>query len=237
MSSEYARRGLTISECLVLCGSPGRLSLNATKFKLWKSLRDKILLRLIYETFCRISELLNVKITDIDFEHCAILVTRPKGKAIFKIIDGKRTHVDTVHKQRWVFFGDETRDLIIRYLEGRKRGYLITTSWGKRMSSRQAERIVDYYARKEGIQKVIGYTKDGKQVRLANCKALRESGERHVDEAGGDRDATSRTAGHSTATKERYYKLGSFESDRRIVRDHHPLMNARPRRKRADSHA
>ncbi len=80
------------------------------------------------------------------------------------------------------------------------------------------------YAKKAGIQKVIGYTRNGREVRLVTCKALREAGERHTDVAGADRDATARIAGHTVTTKERHYKKGNFEEDRKIVRGHHPLM-------------
>ncbi len=223
-SSSLTIRGLTLQECLALCEEPRKLRLRASKFQLWKHLRDEILIRLLYETFARVSEFLHARIVDVDFEQCAIHITRPKGRAIFKIVDGKRAHVDTIFEQRWVFFSNRTRDLLIRYLEGRKRGYLIVTRRRKRMSSRQAERIVDHYARKAGIQKILGYTRNGREIRLVNCKALREAGERHTDVAGADRDATARIAGHTVRTKELHYKKGNFEEDRKVVRGHHPLM-------------
>ncbi len=217
-------RGLMLDECLRLSEQPRKLPPKATKFQLWKHLRDEVLIRLLYETFARVSELLHVGIEDIDFEQRAIIITHPKGKAVFSVVDGKRKHVDTRYEQRWVFFGDETRNLIIRYLAGRKKGHLITGHKGKKLSTRQAERIVDRYAGKAGIQNVIGYTRNGREVRLVTCKALREAGERHTDVAGADRDATARIAGHTVTTKERHYKKGNFEEDRKVVRGHHPLM-------------
>ena len=217
-------RGLTVQECANLCMAPRRLRSDATKFQIWKALRDELLVRLLYETFARVSELLKVDVRDIDFENTSILIRHPKGRAVFRIEDERRIHVDTVYQQRQVFFGDYSRDLIIRYLQRRKRGPLITNSRRKRLSTRQAERIVDRYARAAGIQRVIGYNKKGREIRLTTCKSLRESGERHTDIAGGDRDATARIAGHTVRTKEKYYKKGNFEEDRRIVRENHPLM-------------
>jgi integrase len=180
---------------------------------------------LLYETWARINELLHVNIEDIDFNECAIRIKFPKGKAVFKVIDGKRTHIDTVYQPRWVFFSEDTRDLIIRYLEGRKKGPLILSNRKRRLSTREAERIVNHFAEVAGIQKVIGYRSDNKVIRLVTCKSLREAGERHTDIAGADRDATARIAGHTVRTKEAYYKKGNFEEDRAIVRAHHPLMN------------
>ncbi|MFQ6129000.1 MAG: tyrosine-type recombinase/integrase [Thermoplasmata archaeon] len=213
-----------MEECLLLCRAPQELPVNASEFQLRKHLRDEILIRLIYETFMRIGELTRVKVEDIDFRNCAIFVSSPKGKAVFKLVNGRRTHVNTIHQPRWVFFSLHTRNLMIRYLGGRRRGYLIVNSSGKRLSTRQAERVVDHYARQAGIQKVIGETKGGRRVSLVTPKALREAGERHTEESGGDRDGTARVAGHSVRTKERYYKVGNFEEDRRIIMRHHPLM-------------
>lgn len=217
-------RGLTVQECANLCKAPRRLRSNATKFQIWKAMRDELLIRLLYETFARVSELLNVDVRDIDLENCSILIRHPNGKAVFRIENGRRVHVDTVYQQRQVFFGNYTRDIIIRYLQRRKRGPLIANSRRKRLSTRQAERIVDRYAGEAGIQKVMGYNEKGREIRLVTCKSLREAGERHTDVAGADRDATARIAGHTVQTKEKYYKKGNFEEDRRIVREHHPLM-------------
>jgi integrase len=217
-------RGLTTGECIALCEEPRKLTARATKFQLWKHQRDELFIRLLYETFARVFELLNVRIQDVDFKQCAMFISRPKGKAVFKIVDGKRTHTDTLHIQRWVFFSDYTRDLMIRYIQGRKRGHLITNHRKKRLSTRQAERIVDFYAKEAGVHRIVGYTRAGRETRLVTCKALREAGERHTDVSGADRDATARIAGHTVRTKEKHYKKGNFEEDRRIVRDHHPLM-------------
>lgn len=227
MASIETGRGLTVDECMALCNAPRKLPANATRFQIWKHLRDEILVRLLYETWARINELLEVTIPDIDFDHSAIHVTHPKGRGIFKIVDQKRVHIDTVYTQRWVFFSDYTRTLIIRYMDGRKKGHLIVNSRQKKLSTREAERIVNGYARIAGKQKTIGNTKNGRQIQLVTCKALREAGERHTDEAGGDRDATARIAGHTVRTKEAYYKKGNFEEDMKIVRRHHPLMRGK----------
>lgn len=227
LALDETTRGLTVEECILLCKGPQKLPVNATPFQIWKHLRDEVLIRLTYETWARISELLQVKISDMDFKQSAIHIAHPKGKAIFRIIDGKRKHVGTIHSKRWVFFGEESKNLLIRYLGRRKRGHLITNSRRRKLSTRQAERIVDYYAGKAGTQKVIGLTRNGREIRLVTCKALREAGERHTDVNGADRDATARIAGHTVRTKEKHYKKGNFEEDREVVRRHHPLMKER----------
>lgn len=224
MTIESIPRGLTESECRKICEAPRRLPADASTFRIWKAERDELLIRMLYEGFPRIGELLKADVTDVDFEEDALYIRHPKGRAVFTIKNGERVYTDTIHKQRSTHFSNYTRDLMIRHFRRRKRGPLITTSRGKRLSVRQAERIVNKYAELAGIQRVIGYTKNGREIRLVTCKALREAGERHTDVAGADRDATARIAGHTVRTKEKYYKRGNFEEDRRIVREHHPLM-------------
>ena len=217
-------RGLTLDECRALVEAPRKLSASATTFQIWKAARDELLTRLLYETWSRVRELIMVDVKDVDFENCSIVIRHPKGRAVFKVKGGRRVHVDTVHQPRQVFFGQYTRDLMIRHLQRRRRGPLIVSSKRKRLSIRQAERIVDRHAKAAGIQRVVGHTKNGREIRLVSCKALREAGERHTDVAGADRDATARIAGHTVRTKEKHYKKGNFEEDRRIVRENHPLM-------------
>lgn len=222
--NESIERGLTEKECIAVCKAPRRLPPNATEFRIWKAGRDELLIRLLYEAFPRIGELIKADVVDVDFEENTLYIRHPKGKAVFKIGDGGRVHVDTVHRERATHFSNYAKDLGIRHLRRRKRGPLIANSQGKRLSVRQAERIVDMHAKAAGMQKVVGHTKNGREIHLVTCKALREAGERHTDVAGADRDATARIAGHTVRTKEKYYKKGNFEEDRRIVREHHPLM-------------
>lgn len=224
MMREGIRRGLTEKECRRLIEAPRSLPMNATDFQMWKSVRDELFLRMLYECFPRICELISADVADIDFEEFTLYIRHPKGKAIFRNVNGKRVHVDTIHEERATHFSDYTRNLAIRYLRGRRRGPIFTDSKGRRLTVRQGERIVHKYAEVAGIQRVVGQTKDGRKTHLASPKGLREAGERHTDVAGGDRDATARIAGHTVQTKEKYYKKGDFEEDRRVVREHHPMM-------------
>jgi site-specific recombinase XerD len=69
------------------------------------SLRDKALVEFIYATGCRLGEVPNIKLEDIDFRRQRILVC------------GKR-------KERYVYFGAAARDAIRRYVGQRKHGWL-----------------------------------------------------------------------------------------------------------------
>lgn len=51
---------------------------------------------------------------------------------------------------------------------------------------------INYYAKLLGIQKIKKHYVDGRTLKLVTCMALREAGERHHDNAGGEQKAFSR---------------------------------------------
>lgn len=68
--------------------------------------RDRAIVRVLYETGCRVSELTNMKVADIDYEKRRILVM---GKG---------------SKERAVVFGPRAADALKTYLNGRSTGYI-----------------------------------------------------------------------------------------------------------------
>lgn len=78
-----------------------------------KSARDKLLVSLLYETGCRVSEVTHIKLADVDMGHKSITVT---GKG---------------NKTRTVFFQANTKYLIEEYLKARRNPdspYLFTSN-------------------------------------------------------------------------------------------------------------
>ena len=72
----------------------------------YKNLRSYLIIELLYSTGIRVSELISIKINSIDLEKKNILIDPPeKGKS--------RT-------ERIVFFGEQTKEVIEKYLEFRK---------------------------------------------------------------------------------------------------------------------
>lgn len=90
------------------------------------SIRNKMIIELLYATGIRVSELRNIKITDIDFNNKSIKVF---GKG---------------SKERIVYFGDYAYDAIKLYLDNRelKSEYLILNNNGKQISVRGIELII-----------------------------------------------------------------------------------------------
>ncbi|PKL65572.1 MAG: integrase [Methanomicrobiales archaeon HGW-Methanomicrobiales-3] len=90
--------------------------------------RDKLIVRTIYATGVRVSELCNMNIEDIDFDEHTI---RIKGKG---------------DKIRIVFVDDETLSDILRFIGNRIVGPLFVGQQGKHISSRAIQHIFKHYA-------------------------------------------------------------------------------------------
>ncbi|MDD5418743.1 MAG: tyrosine-type recombinase/integrase [Methanomicrobiaceae archaeon] len=93
---------------------------------------DRLIVRLIYATGVRVSELCSIKIKDIDFEERTIRV-RGKGEKI-----------------RTVFVDEETLEEVERHVGSRIAGPLFVGQQGKPISPRTVQRIFKKYA-PEGI--------------------------------------------------------------------------------------
>ncbi|MBP2132879.1 integrase/recombinase XerC/integrase/recombinase XerD [Methanomicrobium sp. W14] len=92
--------------------------------------RDRLIIRTIYATGVRVSELCGIDIENIDFEDHTI---RVKGKG---------------GKIRTVFIDDETLDEIEKYSGGKIEGPLFTGQLGKNISPRTVQYIFNKYAPK-----------------------------------------------------------------------------------------
>lgn len=91
-------------------------------------LRDKLIVRTIYATGVRVSELCNMNIEDIDFDEHTIRI-RGKGDKI-----------------RLVFIDEDTLAEILSFIGTRTRGPLFVGQQGKHISSRAIQHIFKHYA-------------------------------------------------------------------------------------------
>jgi site-specific recombinase XerD len=90
--------------------------------------RDKLIVRTIYATGVRVSELCNMNIEDIDFDEHTIRI-RGKGD-----------------KMRTVFIDDDTRADILKFIGNRIEGPVFVGQQGKNISSRAIQHIFKNYA-------------------------------------------------------------------------------------------
>ena len=104
-------------------------------------LRDRLIMELLYATGIRVSELVNIKISDIDISNRSINVT---GKG---------------DKERIVFFNEITKKIIKKYIsessEIRKVDYLIINNHGKNITTRGIRLILDKVIKETSIIKNV----------------------------------------------------------------------------------
>lgn len=109
------------------------------------SQRDSLIIELLYSTGVRVSELVNIKIKDIDIENKSIKVLG-KGR-----------------KERIVLYNNHTKEAMNIYLsDGYHKlnklnsGYLILNKAGNKLSERYVRIIIDKLVRKAGLDIKIG---------------------------------------------------------------------------------
>ena len=94
-------------------------------YELDLSLRDKLIVELLYSTGIRLSELVNIKISDINFYDKTIKVL---GKG---------------NKERYVLFGSVCSKLLKEYINNENRVYLLLNKNGNKLSERGVEYIIE----------------------------------------------------------------------------------------------
>ena len=117
--------------------------LNADEFRRFYSIVDRaeyvqhsLMLRLLFYTAVRVSELCNMLVTDVDLENCKIRINLGKGSKDRYVLFGKgfatalRTHIAANPDNRWLF----------------------QTRRASKFSTRRVQQIVKKYAEEAGVQ-------------------------------------------------------------------------------------
>ncbi|NLC47908.1 MAG: tyrosine-type recombinase/integrase, partial [Tenericutes bacterium] len=101
------------------------------------NIRDKLIIEMLYATGVRISELVNIKINDIDFNNRRIIVL---GKG---------------NKERIVYYGEYADDILKIYLEtlpSNNNGYVFLNSKGEKITDRGVRYIIDNIMKRLSIK-------------------------------------------------------------------------------------
>ncbi|MFR5601441.1 MAG: site-specific tyrosine recombinase XerD [Lachnospiraceae bacterium] len=183
---------LTVEEVGSLLSQPGS--------RTPKEIRDKAMLELLYATGIRVSELINLKVADVNL---AIGYINCRDE----------------HKERMIPFGKVAKKALVEYLET-ARGFLIkdgespwlfTNCNGKPMSRQGFWKIIKYYGDKAGIQADI------------TPHVLRHSFAAHLLRGGADIRAVQAMMGHSDmATTQIYTAYTQHDTVREAYATAHP---------------
>ena len=109
----------------------------------WESnnMRHVVMIKTLLYTGIRVTELINVKISDVDINSCQIRVNQGKGK-----------------KDRMLPFPKSFKEALAIHIESALKKddtYLFESSWKRKYSDRGIRKILEYYTRQAGIERSI----------------------------------------------------------------------------------
>ena len=109
----------------------------------WKSrnMQHAILIKTLLYTGVRVSELVNIQLSEVDFDRCQMRITQGKG-----------------NKDRIVPFPDDFKEVLaIHVHHTRDKGaiYLFESSWKKPYTDRGIRKILEQYTKKAGMEHSI----------------------------------------------------------------------------------
>ncbi len=160
--------------------------------------RDKLILELFYATGMRLSELVNLKETDIDLNSCHIKVL------------GKR------NKERIIPFTNILRQVITHYLDGKKENFseninhLFVTDKGKPIYQKLVYRIVN-----QRLGEVTTLDKKSPHV-------LRHTFATHMLDHGADINSIKEILGHANLSATQVYTHNTIEKLKKVYKQAHP---------------
>ena len=151
-----------------------------------KELRDKAMLELLYATGIRVSELISLKVSDLNLQMEYVICT-------------------DIHKERIIPFGNVAREALTRYMQdGRDHlisqadcPWLFTNCTGGAMSRQGFWKLIKFYGKKAGIESEI------------TPHTLRHSFAAHLISNGADLKSVQEMLGHSDiSTTQIYSQMG-----------------------------
>ncbi len=164
-----------------------------------KQLRDRAMLELMYATGIRVSELIGLKLSDVNLQ-MGFLVCR----------DG--------NKERVIPFGNKARTALLDYIERGREALVVDPSseilflncYGQEMSRQGFWKLVKYYAKQAGIQAEI------------TPHTLRHSFAAHLVENGADLKSVQEMMGHSDLASTQVYANMNQNRIRDVYAKAHP---------------
>ena len=157
--------------------------------------RDALILELLYSTGIRVSELVSIKIKDIDLNQNTILIL---GKG---------------NKERYVMFGSKALNKLNDYLNEREdfnSEYLIVNRYNNQITDRGIRKIVDSILNKACLSyKISPHT-------------LRHTFATHMLDSGADIEIVRELLGHESLSTTQIYTHVTSESLKRVYDNTHP---------------
>jgi integrase/recombinase XerC len=165
----------------------------------FKGLRNRLIIETFYNTGARLSELINLRLADVDFSQQTMKVLGKRNKE--RIIPMSRSFSDILEKYaqaREVFFS------------GDNSGWLFLTDAGKKLYPRMVYRVVTRF-----LSMVT--TSDRKSPHV-----LRHTFATHLLNQGADLNAIKELLGHANLSATEVYTHSTFEKLKSVYKQAHP---------------
>lgn len=164
-----------------------------------KEIRDKAMLELLYATGIRVTELITLKVNDVNVSMSFIMCK-------------------DAHKERMIPFGNKAKAALARYLDGvrdemvedKSSDVLFANCSGKPMSRQGFWKLIKHYAKKAGITADI------------TPHTLRHSFAAHLVENGADLKSVQEMLGHSDISTTQIYANMNHNRIREVYAKAHP---------------
>ncbi len=170
--------------------------INQTSKTTRKGIRDRAMLELLYATGVKVSELINIKITDINLSSRYITCTEGR--------------------ERIIPFGKTAKSALQEYLNIRSLNfdkynseYLFLNTNGEQLSRQGLWKILKTYAREAGLQEI-------------NPNIIRHSFAAHMIDNGADLVSVQEFLGHSDITTTQLYMNHGYKNSREVYMNTHP---------------
>ncbi|MCL2254903.1 MAG: site-specific tyrosine recombinase XerD [Lachnospiraceae bacterium] len=168
-----------------------------------KELRDKAMLELLYATGIRVTELITLRISDLNLQ-MGYIICHDNNK--------------NTGKERIIPFGNAARSAIVKYLSGgrermlidRETDILFVNCQGQPMSRQGFWKLIKYYAKKAGIKTDI------------TPHTIRHSFAAHLVENGADLHIVQEMLGHSDISTTQIYANMHHNRMRDVYAKAHP---------------
>ena len=164
-----------------------------------KGIRDKAMLELLYATGIRVSELITLKLTDMNLS-MEYVICHEKSKDRIIPFGSSAKHALEIYLEK-------TRDQMLDDLESE---YLFVNCSGKPMSRQGFWKLIKYYADKAGIEKEI------------TPHTFRHSFAAHLLENGADVQSVQKMMGHADVSTTQLYVEMQAGNVRDVYKKFHP---------------
>ena len=183
----------------------------------FSALRDKLIIEILYNTGMRLSELIHLKETDLDFHHSVIKVLGKRNKERLIPFSGKFASVLKEYLQEKNQFLVQTQNfesqpnsIQIQNLASQQNDFFFITDNGRQLYPKYVYRIVTSY-----LGQVTTLSKKSPHI-------LRHTFATHLLNNGADLNAVKELLGHANLSATQVYTHNTIEKLKRIYHQAHP---------------